>query len=76
MHMYIYMYDSTSTEGHTCSAHMTILILSVHIYDRVCLFIEASVSIFSSKMVVSRSYMYQKNGRGYIHNTQYLFKIL
>ena len=29
------MYDSTSTEGHTCSAHMTILILSnicVHVY--------------------------------------------
>ena len=31
----MYMYDSTSTEGHTCSAHMTILILSnmcVHVY--------------------------------------------
>ena len=31
----MYMYNSTSTEGHTCSAHMTILIPSnihIHVY--------------------------------------------
>ena len=38
MYIYMYMYDSTSTGCHTCSTHMTILILTnicvlyVHIY--------------------------------------------
>ena len=40
--MYIYMYNSTSTEDHTCSVHMTILILSnicVHVYVHTCIYV-------------------------------------
>ena len=38
------MYDSTSTEGHTCSAHMTIptCILTnicVHVYVHTCIYV-------------------------------------
>ena len=42
MYIHVYMYDSTSTEGHTCSAHMTILILSnicVHVYVHTCIYV-------------------------------------
>ena len=46
-YVYMYMYDSTSTGCHTCSTHMTILILTNIIMCTICTYICMTLLVLS-----------------------------